>query len=55
MNADTVSGCRSDAHYAPPGHIPVIEAGSELVEFNPTGEYEQTMEVVARNLAAVSS
>lgn len=42
-----------DAYYAPPGHIPVIEAGSEIVEFSPTGEYEQTMQVVARNLAAL--
>src|SRR5947208_2106331 len=29
-----------DAYYAPPGHIPVIEAGTEIVEFSPTGEYE---------------
>jgi hypothetical protein len=43
-----------DAYYAPPGHIPLIEAGSEFVEFSPTGEYQKTMEVVARNLAAAS-
>jgi len=43
-----------DAYYAPPGHIPVIDAGSEFVEFSPTGEYEKTMEVVARNLAAAT-
>ena len=42
-----------DAYYAPPGHIPVIEAGTEIVEFSPTGEYEATMQVVARNLAAL--
>ena len=41
-----------DAYYAPPGHIPVIEADTEVVEFSPTGEYAKTMEVVARNLAA---
>src|SRR5205823_8705717 len=40
-----------DAYYAPPGHIPVIDAGTEVVEFSPTGEYEKTMAVVARNLA----
>src|SRR5262249_44511469 len=39
------------AYYAPPGHIPVITAGTEVVEFSPTGEYEKTMEVVAQNLA----
>jgi hypothetical protein len=41
-----------DAYYAPPGHIPVIEAGTEVVEFSPTGDYERTMAVVASNLAA---
>ncbi len=43
------------AYYAPPGHIPVIAAGTEVVEFSPTGEYEKTMEVVAQNLAAMQS
>ena len=40
-----------DAYYAPPGHIPVIEAGTDIVEFSPTAEYGRTMEVVAQNLA----
>ena len=44
-----------DAYYAPPGHIPVITAGTEIVEFSPTEEYERTMEVAARNLAAVAA
>jgi hypothetical protein len=43
------------AYYAPPGHIPVIDAGTEVVEFSPTGDYEKTMEVVAQNLAATQS
>ena len=43
-----------DAYYAPPGHIPVIEAGTETVEFSPTGEYERTLQVVGRNLAVLS-
>jgi hypothetical protein len=43
------------AYYAPPGHIPVIAAGTEIVEFSPTGEYEKTMAVVAQNLAAMQS
>ena len=42
-----------DAYYAPPGHIPVIDAGTEVVEFSPTGEYQQTMATVAGNLAAL--
>jgi hypothetical protein len=41
-----------DAYYAPPGHIPVIEAGTDIVEFSPTGDYERTMAVVAQNLGA---
>jgi hypothetical protein len=44
-----------DAYYAPPGHIPVVTAGSEFVEFSPTGAYEQTMAVVAGNLAALQA
>jgi hypothetical protein len=42
-----------DAYYAPPGHVPVIDAGTEIVEFSPTGEYQRTMAVVAENLAAL--
>jgi len=44
-----------DAYYAPPGHVPVVSAGTELVEFSPTGEYQKTMAVVADNLAALPS
>jgi hypothetical protein len=43
-----------DAYYAPPGHVPVVEAGTELVEFSPTEELGRTMEVVARNLEAAA-
>src|SRR3954470_13966896 len=28
-----------DAYYAPPGHVPVIAAGTEIVEFSPTDDY----------------
>jgi mannose-6-phosphate isomerase-like protein (cupin superfamily) len=41
-----------DAYYAPPGHIPVVTAGTEVVEFSPTDEYNRTLEVIARNMAA---
>jgi hypothetical protein len=44
-----------DAYYAPPGHVPVITAGTEIVEFSPTGEYERTMAVVGANLAALQA
>jgi hypothetical protein len=42
-----------DAYYAPPGHIPVVSAGTEVVEFSPTEEYVRTLEVLERNLAAI--
>ena len=44
-----------DAYYAPPGHIPVITAGTEMIEFSPTEEYGRTMEVLGRNLAALQA
>jgi hypothetical protein len=43
-----------DAYYAPPGHVPLVTEGTELVEFSPTDEYARTMAVVARNLEAAS-
>ena len=43
-----------DAYYAPPGHIPVVTAGTEIIEFSPTDEYARTMEVLERNLAAMA-
>jgi hypothetical protein len=44
-----------DAYYAPPGHIPVVEAGTEGVEFSTAAEFEQTLEVLERNLAVLQS
>src|SRR3954447_24056147 len=44
-----------DAYYAPPGHVPVVTAGTEVVEFSPTEEYGRTMEVLSRNLAATQA
>jgi hypothetical protein len=44
-----------DAYYAPPGHVPVVSAGTEIVEFSPTDAYRQTMAVAAENLAALQS
>jgi hypothetical protein len=40
-----------DAYYAGPGHLPVISAGTTVVEFSPTAELEATMSVVGANLA----
>ena len=44
-----------DAYYAPPGHIPVVTADTEVVEFSPTEAYNRTLEVVARNMAAATA
>jgi hypothetical protein len=41
-----------DAYYAPPGHIPAVTSGTELVEFSPAGKFAETMAVVARNIEA---
>ncbi len=42
-----------DVYYAAPGHLPVLEAGCEYVEFSPADELRKTMEVVERNMAAM--
>ena len=41
-----------DAYYVGPGHTPVLFAGTEVVEFSPTGQLQQTMAVVEKNMAA---
>ena len=44
-----------DAYYAPPGHTSRTYAGSEMVEFHPTKELAETMEVVAKNMEAMEA
>jgi hypothetical protein len=39
-----------DAFYAPPGHVPVHEPGTEYVQFSPTGELDRTSEVIMKNM-----
>jgi hypothetical protein len=41
-----------DAYYGGPGHLPLIFAGTELIEFSPTDALNATMGVVAKNLEA---
>lgn len=41
-----------DAYHVGPGHTPVLFAGTEIVEFSPTAELQQTMEVVSKNMEA---
>jgi len=42
-----------DVYYLEPGHIPVFEKDTEVLEFSPTAEYKKTVEIVARNMAAM--
>jgi quercetin dioxygenase-like cupin family protein len=39
-----------DAYYAPPGHLPLVTAGTAVVEFSPMADLEATMAVVQKNL-----
>jgi hypothetical protein len=41
-----------DAYYAPPGHLPLVTAGTAVVEFSPTADLAATMAVVQANMAA---
>jgi hypothetical protein len=41
-----------DAYYAVPGHLPLLFAGAELVEFSPTGPLTESMAVIGKNLQA---
>jgi glyoxylate utilization-related uncharacterized protein len=42
-----------DAYYLAPGHLPIFEEDTDLVEFSPKGDYQATMEVAARNVTAM--
>jgi hypothetical protein len=39
-----------DAYLASPGHLPLVTAGTTIVEFSPTADLEMTMAVVQKNL-----
>ena len=40
-----------EVYYAEPGHTPMLEAGTEYIEFSPTDELNQTMEIAMGNAA----
>jgi hypothetical protein len=42
-----------DVYYLPPGHAPIVEAGTEIIEFSPREAHQQTMEVATRNFLAM--
>ena len=43
-----------DAFYAPPGHTPRVEAGTEIVQFSPAAELRETADTMQRNMAAMA-
>ena len=43
-----------EAYYVPPGHTPYLYAGTEVVEFSPTKELQETLAVVERKRAAAT-
>jgi hypothetical protein len=43
-----------DAYYLQPGHVPCFEEYTEVVEFNTKDAYQNTLDVAARNIAAMT-
>jgi hypothetical protein len=44
-----------EAYYAPPGHLPFLHGGTEVVEFSPTESLQQTLDVVSKNMEGSTS
>jgi hypothetical protein len=42
-----------DAFYMPPGHAPAAEAGTELIQFSPTRELQETEAAIMANVQAM--
>jgi len=42
-----------DAYYAPPGHAPEAEAGSEFVQFSPAEQLREVEETIMKNMKAM--
>ncbi len=42
-----------DAYYMAPGHSPIMDPGTELVQFSPKNEMKKITEVIERNFAAM--
>src|SRR3954470_7896156 len=41
-----------DAFFLPPGHVPLAEAGSEIMQFSPTEPLKEVDEAMMRNMQA---
>ena len=44
-----------DVYYGRPGHLPLMFAGTELIEFSPTEALNATLAVIERNLEAAKA
>jgi hypothetical protein len=44
-----------DAFYVPPGHVPVIEAGSEFVQFSPSEQLHPVSAAMVANLRSMQA
>ena len=55
MAANPASGSSTAIAFAPPGHTPAAEPGTETVEFSPTGKLQETMQVVMKNAEAMAA
>jgi hypothetical protein len=44
-----------DAYYATAGHLPLVTAGTAIVEFSPAADLDATMAVIERNLTAAGA
>jgi len=40
-----------DAYYAPPGHLPLIAAGTSVVEFSPSADLAKVQDVIGAHMA----
>jgi hypothetical protein len=41
-----------DVYYLEPGHVPIFEEDTDVLELSPKTEYQQTIDVVTKNMAA---
>ena len=53
-NGSRIEIGEGEAYYVAPGHLPVLTAGTEIIEFSPTAELAKTIEVVMRNVEVAS-
>ena len=44
-----------EAYYAPPGHTPAADPGTETIEFSPSEELRKTMAVAMKNAEALGA